>query len=283
MPASTLDLPSRSGWSASLELQFQTVEHRTVLSRRRHSGPLVVQKPLYPEGPGICQTVLIHPPGGIVGGDRLEIAATLGPHAHALITTPAATKWYRTDDADSRQTVRIEVASGAIVEWLPQETILFDGARAMIDSSVSLAPNAVFAGWEISCFGRRAAGERFSRGALRQSLVIRRENRLLWNERAALSGDDPLLASVVGLAGRHVAGTFVLAAGRIDPALLETSRSVIARFADTLALTALPDLVVARYRGSSAEQARNAFETLRTVLRPWYAGRGAVPPRLWAT
>jgi urease accessory protein len=272
----------RDAWRASLSLAFLDKDGRTVLARQRHKGPLVVQKPLYPEGPEVCHVVLLHPPGGIAGGDDLGIAVGVGSDAKVVLTTPAATKWYRSDGRDAWQLIQLAVGERAAIEYLPQETIVYNSALPWIDTSVTLGETAIFAGWEITCLGRRASGEAFGDGHLRQHFAVRRHQRLIWHERLSFTAGDPVMRSPVGLGGCHVFGTMVVAAGAVPPDLLEQCR-VLHPQAGEGAVTALPEIVAARYRGASAEQARDYFEELRAVLRPWYAGRPAMRPRLWAT
>jgi urease accessory protein len=273
---------SRAAWTAELSLVFRRIgDCRTVLAERRHDGPLVVQKPLYPEGPGVCYAVLVHAPGGIAGGDRLTVNLSLEPAGRALITTPSAAKWYKSSGSVARQSSRLGVAGGAVLEWLPLETILFDQAEAAIESEVMLDGGAAYAGWEIVCFGRRASGETFQRGSLRQSTRISRDGRLIWNDRIALAGGDRLLTSPVGLGGHHVAGAMVVARpGPLPAGLLEECRA-LSPIDGAGGVTALPEIVSARYLGGSAEHAKAYFESLRRVLRPWYAGLPAHTPRLW--
>ena len=118
-----------------------------------HRGPLVVQRPFLPEGPGVCHVYVLHPPGGLVGGDELTIDVEVDAGAHALVTTPAASKVYRTTGAVARQVQRLRVAGGATLEWLPQEAILYDGARAALETRVELATGARFIGIDAVCFG----------------------------------------------------------------------------------------------------------------------------------
>ena len=175
-------------WEAQLDLRFERSAGRTVLADRRHSGPLVVQKALYPEGDAVCHAVIVHPPGGIAGGDRLAIEAALEPGAHALITTPGATRWYRTSGAAATQTVKLRVAAGATLEWLPQETIFFEGCRARNRIEFDVEPGARLLAWEIACLGRVRTSERFARGDAFQSLSLNAGGRLRWTERGRLAG-----------------------------------------------------------------------------------------------
>ena len=153
--------PVAAPWKAELALRFERADDRTVLAARRHDGPLVVQKPLYPEGGAVCHAIVIHPPAGIAGGDELALEARAGAGAHALLTTPGAGKWYRSAGPWARQRLDFEVGPGALLEWLPQETIVFDGALASLASEVRLEGDARYLGWEILCLGRTGSGERF--------------------------------------------------------------------------------------------------------------------------
>jgi urease accessory protein len=272
---------SRAAWKAELSLVFRRLGARSVLAERRHEGPLVIQKPLYPEGPGVCHAVLIHAPGGIAGGDALTVNLSLEQDARVLITTPAATKWYKADGRAARQTGRFQVAMGAVLEWLPLEAIVFDQADARIESRVVLAEGAVFAGWEITCLGRRASGEVFRHGGLIQAMEISRDGRLIWNDRMALSGGDRMLTSPVGLGGHHVTGAMVVAGPRPLPADMLASCRELVPLDGQGGITALPEIVSARYLGGSAENAKIYFESVRRVLRPWYAALNAHRPRIW--
>jgi urease accessory protein len=270
------------GWTAGLTLGFRRDGEATILAERRHHGPLVVQKALYPEGRSVCHAIVVHAPGGIAGGDELRLDIGLNPGARVLVTTPAATKWYKAEGREARQTTSLAVAAGAVLEFLPQETILFDRARARIRTVIDLAEGAAFAGWEITCLGRRASGERFAEGRLRQGTVLRRDGRMLWNERMAFAGGDRLLRSPVGLDRHHVSGTMIVAGPALPAGLLEECRAVTPREGEC-GVTALPEIVASRYRGDSAESALGYFETLRAILRPWYAGMKSHRPRIWDT
>ena len=269
------------GWKAELELSYERRGGRTVLAQRRHDGPLVVQKPLYPEGDGVCHTIVVHPPGGIAGGDDLEIRASAGPNSHVLLTTPAAGKWYRTLGPWAQQRVALTAAPGARLEWLPQETILFDGARALIETCVDLAEGARFIGWDILCLGRTAYGERYASGEFRLHTRISRAGRLVWFERARVQGGDSFCTSRAGLGGHSVCAT-LLAVGAVDEALVKTCRAEQARDGST-GITLVQDVLVARYIGDSSENARSYFNRLWRHIRPAVAGRAAQEPRIWNT
>ena len=288
------DMP---GWLASLALGFENPHGlRTTLTRREHLGPLRVQKALYPEGAGVCHAIVIHPPGGIAGGDQLTVDIELATNAHALITTPGASKWYKARASPSlpvarpasvpaSQRIALRLGQGAVLEWLPQETIVFNRANARTEAIVELADDALYLGWEVLCFGRTAAGETFSAGRFHQRTTIRRRGSIIWNERGTLEGGGTLMDSPIGLGGHPVCATFLAAGRDVPQSLLDAARNAIAPLpqAERVALTRLPNLIVARYLGPSGEQAREAFVALWRVLRPALARRDAVLPRLWST
>ncbi len=274
-----------TGWRAALALAYERRGARTVLASRSHDGPLVVQKPLYPEGDAACHTIVVHPPGGIAGGDELEIEARLHGGAHALLTTPGATRWYKANGLGARQRLRLDVATGGCLEWLPQENLLFDAARATLDTDIALAEGARYLGWEIVSFGRVASGERFAGGALRQTTTVRIADRLVWNERAILDAGDRQFGSAVGLAGATVTGTLLVAGAAIPASAVERCRELADDVAaeDRAGVSNLPQVFVARYLGASAERCRALFAAVWAALRPAALGRVACLPRIWRT
>jgi urease accessory protein len=274
--------PIFASWPAELELGFARSGAKTVLARRRHDGPLVVQKVLYPEGESVCHAIVVHPPGGIAGGDRLEIRLDAGAGSRVLVTTPGAGKWYRTAGPEASLAATLEVAAGATLEWLPQETIVFDGARARLATEVRLQGDAGYLGWEIACLGRTGSGERFATGASRFSSAILRDGRPLWQERGCVAGGGALLASAAGLAGQPVFGTLAAAFPALGRAELDACRAVLPEEGRG-GVTLLPGVLLARYLGASTESARRWFTALWRILRPACAGREAVEPRIWRT
>lgn len=277
--------PHPAPWLARLALGVERRGARSVLVRRAHCGPLRLQKALYPEGDAVCHAIVLHPPAGIAGGDALTIEADIGPAAHALITTPGAGKWYRSDGATAALTQTLRVAAGGICEWLPQESIVFDGACGELQTSVELAPGARFLGSEILVFGRTGAGERFERGRLSLATRLRRGGRSLWLERGRIDGGSALLRSPVGLGGEPVCATLLLAADEVDrdgAGLLEACRRITVAEGDW-AVTRVPGVLVARYRGPGAEAARRWLVALWQVLRPAVLGEPARVPRIWNT
>ena len=272
-----------AGWQAELKLEFASRHDRTVLARRMHHGPLVIQKVLYPEGDAVCHGVIVHPPGGVAGGDHLALQVDMAAGAHVLLTAPGAGKWYKSGGRNASQRLGFSLSGDARLEWLPQENILFDGADVSFAGDVALDATAAFAGWEILCFGRQASGERWQTGRLRQRLSIRREGRLIWQEQAHLVPQSRQMASVAGLRGQAVSGSFVIAAGSGPRERLDECRQLALHGDAIYGVTALPQVFSARYLGQAAQEARHYFESLWQLLRPWYGARPAVRPRIWAT
>lgn len=266
--------PILASWKADLALRFEARGPRTILAEKRSDGPLVVQKALHPEGDAVCHAIVVHPPGGIAGGDELSLDARAAPGAHALLTTPGAGKWYRSSGAVASQDLRFD--AGGTLEWLPRETIVFNGAIARLATTVELGPAGAYLGWEVACLGRAGSGERFTRGSVRFSCRVTRAGRLLWSERGRVVGGGALASSPVGLAGHSVFGTFV---ATIDAA----ERSLVDACREHAAVTHLPGLLVARYLGDSSEQAFERFTRLWMLLRPAVTAREAVLPRIWST
>jgi urease accessory protein len=270
-------------WDAELDLGYAFRAGRTTLSRRSSRGPLAVQKMLYPESEAVCHTILLHPPGGVAGGDNLAIGIALEPHAHAVFATPGATKWYRSAGPASRQRINISVADHGVCEWLPQENIYFESVQADNAIDVRLGEKAIFCGWDVMCLGRTASGERFARGSVRQRIAVSTDRRPLFEELSLVEGGSAILEAAAGMAGHPVCGSFLLAGVAVDAHLLAKCREVAAGEGCLHAATVLPGIFVARYLGRSAEQARDYFSRLWEILRPAYANREARRLRIWAT
>jgi len=296
------------GWQAELRLKFGVRPHflengaglpdnRTALVERHHKGPLIVQRPFYPEGDP-CHVYLVHPPGGVVGGDELRIDVQVDPGAHALITTPAATKFYRCDGRHSSQTQELR-AAGATLEWLPQENIFYRGADVRTATRVHVDSDSRFIGWEINCLGLPARGEHFDAGALRLDLELWKSLRgadqahssrvpvcletrdvPIFLDRLRLTGESPARGAIWGLAGQEAVGT-LLATPAIR-AQVECIRELVAdeRFA---AVSLVDGVLVLRALAPQAEAVRKLFIAAWQRLRPTVIGREAVLPRIWNT
>lgn len=270
-------------WPARLDLRFARRGEETVLAGRRHCGPLRVQRPFYPESRRICHVYVLHPPGGVVSGDTLEVCAQVEAGAWGLLTTPGAGKFYRHGSGRAaRVDQRLSVAGGGVLEWLPQENILFNGAHARLRTRVEVAAGACFIGWDITCLGRPASGERMRHCRIRQRFELWRENVPLWVERSRFDDHCAVLDAAWGLVGRPVVGTLVCT--NDDPGLAdEIRRQVTAAGPGMFSVTQLDEVLVCRYLGAQAQAARACLGEAWRVMRSALLGAPAVTPRIWNT
>jgi urease accessory protein len=302
--------PVSPGWQAELRLRFNgdiprflengdapQAKGRTRLVERHHKGPLLVQRPFYPEGDP-CHVYLVHPPGGVVGGDELRIDVQVDAGAHALITTPAATKFYRCDGRVSSQTQELR-AAGATLEWLPQENIFYPGADARTATRAHVDADSRFIGWEINCLGLPARGEPFDAGTLRLDLELwkaapeadaaelrrvpvslKTRNVPIFLDRMRLRGESAARGARWGLAGQEAVGTLLA-----TPATREDIECLRELVADKpyAAVSLVDGVLVLRALAPQAESVRNLFISAWQRLRPRIIGRPAVLPRIWNT
>ena len=270
------------GWLASLQLRFVQRNDKTVLAHRRHRGPLRVQKPLYPESDRICHVYIIHPPGGIVGGDQLTIKACLEPEAWALLTTPGATRVYRSLLVPSTQSFHFRLEGNATLEWLPQETILFDGARTDSTVHIDLDAGSRFVGWDIACLGRPAGDNRLRHCDIRNRFQVWRRTVPLLIENSQYLTDHPVLRAGWGLRGCPVSG--LLACTVNEASLAQKIRDVTNASKDALfSVSELPGILICRYLGFRAEEARSLFQQAWAVVRPAVLDAEPATPRIWNT
>jgi urease accessory protein len=278
---------SASGWRARLALHYRR-EGEATLARDRHEGPLRVLKALYPEGPGICHHVLVHPPGGVVGGDELHVDVQLDEGVHALITTPGATRFYRSDGAPARQDAVLRLAAGARLEWLPLETLAHPGCHASSSVRAELAPGAEMMGWDVLSLGLPASGQPFDSGEFTQHLEVPG----VWLERGRVAASDTaLLDGPLGWAGRRTLATLWFACGSALPAarrsaLLEAARAVVQAhpLGATCGVTAPQSgVLVLRALATQVEPAMQLLTQVRAAWRQGAWGLGGEVPRVWRT
>jgi urease accessory protein len=277
-----------AGWLGALELGLALREGATRIAERRHRGPMLVQRPFYPEGRRCAHIYLLHPPGGLVGGDRLDCRVRLEADSHGLITTPAAGKAYRVDARGRRQDQHssAQVGPGAALEWLPQETIAFNGANLDASTHIALAASARVFGWDMLCLGRPAAGETFRRGHVRQRLELWREGRPLLLDRGDYEAGGDILQAAWGLGGQPVLGTLFAHWPQPDTdTALALARETIAAsgYGGRCGATLVSGVLLVRCLGADTEAMRHLFIRLWQALRPLVIGRQACPPRIWNT
>jgi len=275
------------GWQGSLALRYRSEAGRTGV-HDRHDGPLRVLKSFHPEGAGVCHSVLVHPPGGIVGGDALAIEIGLEPGAHALVTTPGATRFYRSLGELATQSLAVRGEAGSRLEWLPLETLAYSGCIAENRARFELAPGAEMIGWDVTALGLPASGQPFVAGRFTQSIEITGR----WRERGTVRGDAPaLLDSPLGWAGERTLATLWFAAGEaIEPArrerLVDAARAAcdahpLAARSGTTAVD--PGVIVVRVLAPRVEPAMALLASVWRAWRPLAWGMEASPPRVWRT
>ena len=273
-------------WHASLQLDY-TLEGTRTVARHAHNGPLHILQSLYPEGDAVCHNVLAHPPGGLVGGDTLDITATVGPGAHGLVTTPGATRFYRSTGERALQRTHLTLAEGARLEWLPLEALCYNACNAENHLTLNLAPGAECMGWDVTALGLPHAGQPFETGRFVQHI----EAPGLWLERGVIdAADHRLLESPLGLAGqRCMASLFFVVGTPLERARRDTALDAARAVMDAHALKATAgatspngQVVVVR---ALAPQVEPAMQLLRQVRAAWRAALWqlcAEPPRIWS-
>jgi urease accessory protein len=292
---------SVNGWHGKLDLVYAQRQGSTVLVRNQNVAPLKVQRPFYPEGQEICHSAILHTAGGVVGSDRLSYKIHLQPKAQALITTAAACKIYRSNGAQAKQNIEIQLDAGACLEWLPQETIVFNGAIYRQDLRVELVTEARWIGWEITRFGRSARGEKFYTGEWRSHTEVWQQGIPLWIDRQWLPGSEEVFHSPHGLAGQPVTASLVYIGREVTQELVQKARTLflpsitpypqspvpIAPYphrgprVPQFGVTRLSCGLLCRYRGSGTTEVRNWFTAVWQLLRQYELARSGCIPRVW--
>ena len=273
-------------WHASLQLDY-TLEGTRTVARHAHNGPLHILQSLYPEGDAVCHNVLAHPPGGLVGGDTLDITATVGPGAHGLVTTPGATRFYRSTGERALQRTHLTLAEGARLEWLPLEALCYNACNAENHLTLNLAPGAECMGWDVTALGLPHAGQPFETGRFVQHI----EAPGRWLERGVIdAADHRLLESPLGLAGhRCMASLFFVTGTPLERARRDTALDAARAVMDAHALKATAgatspngQVVVVRALAPQVEPAMQLLQQVRAAWRAALWQLCAEPPRIWS-
>lgn len=296
-PSATQSTPANAQvtrhWSAEINLELSRLRSGTRLTAVKHQGPLRIQKP-FAQSDGSCHLYLLHPPGGVVGGDTLTINVDTGAETQSLITSTSATRFYRSLDPSLKQyqQINLRVGQQAHLDWVPLETILFEGSAARMFTEVHLDPTATYVGWEMLALGRRASGESFEKGSLTQSMRIFTDelpDQLLHRERFDLGNETRLIsAAPFGLSKRSLIGTLVAV---FKPGHETIAKNVVkalqAQFDEPdWGASVKERTIVVRYLGHSAEVCRRGFETARAAMANagLFNREGPGPyPRIWNT
>ncbi|MCH2159562.1 MAG: urease accessory protein UreD [Oleiphilaceae bacterium] len=279
---------SDRAWEANLHLSYSLKSNRTIVSNMRFKGPLRVQRPFYPEQ-GRCHTYLLHPPGGMVSGDKIDISVDVNEGAESFITTPSAGKLYGADSENVVQTQNIElnVADNATLEFLPQENILFDRANGKLSTSINLSKSSKFIAWDMLSFGRPHGGYHFKSGSLDQLLQIKIDGKLVLHEGFKTDDDLTILSSPVGMMGHlHMGSLFIVVPEKIEhyAAWTEQARELLVND-ETLRMAATQrnGVLMIRALSDDIEMLRNAFIKVWQGLRLAVLEQEPVMPRIWLT
>lgn len=274
-------------WLAKLDLTLVPTpsDNKTHLKGLSFLGPLRIQRPFYPEG-GVCHLYILHPPGGIVSGDKLLISADCQAHSRTLLTTPSAGKIYGrdSDGVVQVQTVSLKLAAHATCEWLPQETLIFDNANAHLDTRIEMDESARFIGWDLVCLGRPASNDDFDHGQMRQRIQLYKGGRLMFNEQLQLKANSALYHSRVGFDDKPVFGTLIASAPDLDErstALIESLRAALD--STHFSVTVRMNVLLVRYLGTDMNECRAGMWQAWTQIRPIILDRPACIPRIWLT
>ncbi|MBK6006272.1 urease accessory protein UreD [Ramlibacter ginsenosidimutans] len=272
-------------WHARLSLHYTREGERSV-ARFRHDGPLRILQSLWPEGDGVCHNVLVHPPGGLVAGDTLQVEVRAGAGSHGLVTTPGASRFYRSEGAAAVQDVRIHVEGGARLEWLPLEALYYSGCQAENRLRMQLDRGAELIGWDVAALGLPQARLPFVRGNVLQHIELQDA----WLERGRIAaGDARLLDGPLGLAGHRCLASLFFASGEEIPrarreALLDAARAAIEGhpLATSAGATApAARVVVVRVLAPLVEPALQLLRAVRRAWRPLAWQLPADEPRGW--
>lgn len=276
----THNLAAVPGWQGQLQLTYRCDRGKTQAIRHQGVAPLKVQRSFYPEGEAICHNVMLHTAGGVVGGDRLLIDVALQPASRAVITTAAAGKIYGSNGTPAQQQIVHAIAANASLEWLPQETIIFNGAIFDQHLQVDLAATATWLGWEINRFGRTASGEQFTSGDWKSATAVYREGQPVWIDRQWLCGDE-MVNSPHSLAGYPIVASLAWIDRPVSKELVANIRSLFNGEASKIGVTRLTEGLLCRYRGDSTAEVRCWFTAVWHLLRHSFLDSQPISLRVW--
>lgn len=268
------------GWVARLQLEFAAGQHRSLMIPRQRVGPLLVQRPFYPEQ-NTCHAYLLHPPGGVVGGDELDLQIQVDSSAHALLTTPGATKFYQSAGETALYGQQFTVAAGGKLEFLPHENIYFPGANVAMHSRIDLQSSSIAMLWEKHCFGRPVIGEGFTSGSVITQLDVVVDNDLALTETQRIDLDE--VSSASGLRSYPVMGTLLLYGAAVNNELSQSISELSVQQGYGAVTSPLDDLLVIRYLGHSTADMNRYFVKVWQQARPLLTGKPGLQPRIWAT
>lgn len=271
-------------WEARLQLGLVQKNNKTLLNKRKHKGPLTIQRPFYPEEDGTCHLYILHPPGGVAGGDSLQLDLVCEANTSTLVTTPGASKFYQSNGLTAWQNQNLSVKDSACLEWLPQETILFDGSNVNSATKVQLEHTSTFIGWEIVSFGRPACLEEFSSGVFKQTFELWRDDEPLLLDKVTIKDRAEVFSSLWGLQSQPVMGLMTVV--NPDTELLQLAKEYIQEMIEGyahLSVSVMGDVLICRCLDTNSMSIRDKFIELWKTIRPISINKKPCEPRIWAT
>jgi len=283
-------LPSEAALAAparwadgAAEIGIDAARGETRLRHLYQSDPCRVLFPR-PAAGAAFEAAIVTTSGGVVGGDRLRIALDAGECARATVTTQAAEKIYRSTGRDAEIAVTVEAGAGAALEWMPQETILFEGARLRRTTLIDAAPDARLLTGEIVVFGRLARGERFATGLLHESWRVRTGGKLVWADALHLDGDIAARLDRPFAFGGATAVATAIYFGPDAVSLLDAARRMLpSHDGCEAAASCLGPLLVVRFLGRDAAALREGYSGFWSTFRSRALGFPENLPRVWQT
>jgi urease accessory protein len=267
-------------WNARLSIEYGKAQERSRIKKIEHEGPLVLQKSFYPDASGIVHNYILHPPGGLVGGDHLQLHVRVREGAAVLLTTPAAGKIYRSPEQPSSFRLQAELDEGCELLWLPQENIVYEGAIHRSALSWTVHPSSRLTAWDIQCLGRPGSGKVYDQGRLVTELRLQTTNRLMLMERQGMDGGSAMLQASWGLAGFTAFGSMLL--HWPDCHFRPEASGDHSADAIELGITQRDGWLLARARGSCPARIRERFLELLQEFHREHWGRAFTVPRIWA-
>ena len=272
-------------WRGSICIETRRERGSTRLSALQHEGPLRIQRP-FSQDDGSCHIYLIHPPGGVVGGDALFVEFEGHENTNTLITSSAASKFYSCEAGLPKQHIsqNLTVNKGSLLEWVPHENIFFEGSKTQLHNKIMMSNESRFFGWEIMVLGRLESDKTSFGGTLRSATTITKNDRLIHRDFFEYSpGMD---RCSWGLNGQRVIGSLIATSAYIEDEEFARLFSDIKKKlgSSSFGATRKKGLFLLRYLGSSVEECKNGFNAARDALHQSEAlmfGCHGVRPRIW--
>lgn len=286
-------------WQASIRLEFKKAQDRTLMVRNLHYGPLLVQKPFYPEK--ACHVYLLHPPGGVASCDHLTVEATAHENSQVLITTPGATKFYKGENEKSVFEQIFYIENKASLEYLPAQNIFYKGTHTKVKTTFYLNDNSRFAFRDVSKCGMKDEDRPFDDSSLFNTVTIVVNGKEKLIETSFINGQDDLEA-LSGNYGCVYTGTYITS--KVCEATLEQIRAVLDGYITRehhletqstgsscpennilffASAGVVDNFTVVRFLSSKNEAIEKAIVQIWKLTRKETIGLEPCPPRIWST